>query len=147
MGIEGSREKADKWAAEAVALLTAGWLGIGYTVVNRIDARKKLALAVAPESQAALKEWLDERQAEGYVVAIRYYVAKAPCRTKDSEFSGSLLLRHRSLGCEVFAELLPLTLDAEGRDSLVEALALRDIAEEFALVANATPDDGHITCG
>ena len=145
MAIVGIGEKDDQWAREAAALLKVGWLGIGYTVVSRTDARRKLALAADLDSQSALEQWLHDSQSEGYVVAIRYYVAKAPSQMKNSDFTGPLLLRHSSLGHEVIAELLPLTLDAKGRDALVEALALRNVAEEFAFLADVSRLGGRMT--
>jgi uncharacterized protein YchJ len=138
MGIEVINERDKGWTGEVAALLKSGWLGIGYTVVNHTTARKRLALAWDAESQSALKEWLRDRQDEGYVVAIRYYVAKSPCPMKNSEFKGPVLMRHSSFGCEVIAELLPLTLNTEGRNALVEGLGLRNVTEEFALLTNAS---------
>lgn len=138
MGIEVVNERGKPWTGEVAAMLKSGWLGIGYTVVNHTTARKRLALAWDADSQSALEAWLKDRQDEGYVVAIRYYVAKSPCPMKNSEFKGPVLMRHSSFGCEVIAELLPLTLNTEGRDALVEALALRSVAEEFALLAHAS---------
>lgn len=138
MGIEVINERGEQWTGEVIAMLKTGWLGIGYTVVNHTTARKRLALAWDADSQSTLEAWLKDRQAEGYVVAIRYYVAKSPCPMKDSEFRGPVLMRHSSFGYEVIAELLPLTLNEEGRNALVEELALRNVVEEFALLASAS---------
>jgi len=138
MGIEVINERGEGWTGEVAAMLKSGWLGIGYTVVNHTTARKRLALAWDAESQSTLEKWLEDRQGEGYVAAIRYYVANSPCPMKDSEFKGPVLMRHSSFGYEVIAELLPLTLNTEGRNALVEELALRSVAEEFALLASAS---------
>lgn len=138
MGIEVINERGETWTGQVSAMLRSGWLGIGYTVVNQSAARKRLALAWDAESQATLEEWLKDRLLEGYVVAIRYYVAKSPCLMKDEEFKGPVLLRHSSFGYEVIAELLPLTLNTEGRNALVQGLALQGVAEEFALLASAS---------
>jgi len=138
MGIKVINERGETWIGEVAGMLQSGWLGIGYTVVNHTTARKRLALAWDTDSQSALEQWLKDRQDEGYVVAIRYYVAKSPCAMKSSEFKGPVLMRHSSFGCEVIAELLPLTLNSEGRNALVEGLGLRNVTEEFALLTNAS---------
>jgi len=138
MGIKVINDRGETRTGEVAAMFKSGWLGIGYTVVNHTTARKRLALAWDAESQSALEQWLKDRQDEGYVVAIRYYVAKSPSAMKNSEFKGPVLMRHSSYGCEVIAELLPLTLNTEGRNALVEALAVRSVAEEFALLAHTS---------
>jgi hypothetical protein len=81
------KQQGEKWHPQVVALLKSGWLGIGYTVHNQNNARKRMVTANATlEAQQELETWITERMAEGYVPILRYYVAKEPCEAKDADF-------------------------------------------------------------
>lgn len=126
-------ERNEKWTPQVIEMLKDGWLAIGYTVMNQNSARKRIALASDAESQRALEEWVLERVEEGYLVAVRYYVAKSPCQMKDSEFVGRILLRHTACNHEVIVELIAEQMPDDAQDDLVEGLELKGAAEEFAL--------------
>jgi hypothetical protein len=95
------KEQAKKWEPQVVPLLKSGWLGLGYTVLDEHNARKRMVTETATlAEQREMETWIAERIAEGYQPALRYYAAKDPCHLKDSEFAGPILRRHtvRSFG-------------------------------------------------
>lgn len=149
----------EECGADVAGLLESGWLGVGYTLINKNNARKRAAYASdSAEEQQVVEAWVQNRIKEGYFPLLRYYMAKSPCRMADSEFGGPIVLRTTSLGYEVIVELvlgiaepgdLPKTLlellgSQTKLDAICESLHLEETCAEFALIADIKSRGGTV---
>jgi hypothetical protein len=148
MKFEGWKTNGE-WTPQVQDLLESGWIGVGYTMVNQHNARKRAAYATdSVAERQAFEAWVRDRVREGYLPLLRYYIAKSPCSIVDSKFGGPVVLRHSSSGYEVIVEsvmgvevggipksLCELADSTDELDSLYERLRLEDTCAEFALLA------------